>query len=102
MTLTEVELLTGRSHQIRAQMAYIGHPVIGDPKYGDPELNKTFKKEFDLEWQYLIAYKLQFNDIQDPQFSYLSGKTFIINPSYNFLSIYTKLFNKKLNLSLLN
>lgn len=45
-TLLEVHLITGRSHQIRAHLASIGHPIAGDPKYGDPRVNEEVKKRF--------------------------------------------------------
>ena len=52
-TLLEVTLHTGRTHQIRAQMAAAGHPVIGDPKYGDPRINATLFKDYGLKYQLL-------------------------------------------------
>ncbi|SHI38740.1 23S rRNA pseudouridine1911/1915/1917 synthase [Propionispora hippei DSM 15287] len=52
-TLVECKLLTGRTHQIRVHMAYIGHPVVGDPKYGSP------KSRFSIEGQALHAKKLR-------------------------------------------
>lgn len=55
-TLLEVHLITGRSHQIRAHLASIGHPVLGDPKYGDLKLNKALK----LRCQLLHSYRMEF------------------------------------------
>ncbi len=59
-TLTEVEILTGRTHQIRAHLAKAGYPVIGDVKYGDRKVNAVMEKEFGLTTQLLHAYKLIF------------------------------------------
>lgn len=61
-TLLEVELITGKSHQIRAQMAYLDHPLIGDDKYGDRDLNRKIKKRFEISSQVLHAYKLVIPD----------------------------------------
>jgi 23S rRNA pseudouridine955/2504/2580 synthase len=44
-SLLEVRLLTGRTHQIRVHLAHAGHPVLGDGKYGDFELNRRLEKE---------------------------------------------------------
>ena len=56
----EVTLITGRMHQIRVHLSSIDHPIIGDRKYGDFELNKFVKKEFGLNQQLLHAYKIRF------------------------------------------
>ena len=58
VTLLEVHLITGRSHQIRAHLASIGHPVIGDTKYGNPRLNREFLKNAGVTHQLLHAYRL--------------------------------------------
>ncbi|MCI5721467.1 MAG: RluA family pseudouridine synthase [Firmicutes bacterium] len=59
-TLVEVELITGRTHQIRAHLAKAGHPVIGDVKYGDRKVNEMVRRRFNLNTQLLHAYKLTF------------------------------------------
>ncbi|MCL2370085.1 MAG: RluA family pseudouridine synthase [Firmicutes bacterium] len=70
-TLLEVELITGRTHQIRAHLKHIGHPLAGDGKYGD----NRFNKEFGFVRQQLCAYKLIFDNMPPP-LEYMSGKVF--------------------------
>ena len=77
-TLLDIELLTGRTHQIRAHMSYIRHHVVGDIKYGDYKVNNIFKREFGFENQFLHAYKLRFLDINGP-LNYLKNKEFSCN-----------------------
>lgn len=61
-TELEVHLITGRSHQIRAHLASIGHPIIGDTKYGSSKVNEIFGCECRLKSQLLHAYRIQFAD----------------------------------------
>lgn len=61
-TLLEVHLITGRSHQIRAHLASIGHPIVGDGKYGDKRMNLIFAKEIKLSGQLLHAYRMKLAD----------------------------------------
>jgi 23S rRNA pseudouridine955/2504/2580 synthase len=73
--LIEVELLTGRTHQIRAHMAYIGHPLLGDGKYG---INRDDRR-IGYKYQALYSYKLRFNWKTDAgALEYLNGKEFSI------------------------
>ncbi len=65
-SLVEVIILTGRTHQIRVHMAYISHPVIGDNKYGDFELNKEFEKKYHFTNQFLHASRLDFGKLNKP------------------------------------
>ena len=71
-TLIECILDTGRTHQIRVHMSSIDHPLIGDAKYGDFELNKLFKKNYHWEKQFLHASEVSFEGINGP-LSYLNS-----------------------------
>lgn len=74
-SLVEVELLTGRFHQIRAQMAAIGCPLVGDGKYG----SNANEKKRGFSYQALYSYKLQFAFQDECMLSYLNGKTFQVD-----------------------
>ena len=69
--LLDVEIETGRTHQIRAHLSHIGYPIVGDGKYGKNEINKQFSKKH----QMLCSYKLKFNFLTESGIlSYLKGK----------------------------
>ena len=71
MSLLEIELVTGRTHQIRAHMSYIGHPLLGDGKYG---INKDDRAK-GYKYQALYAYRLRFDfDDNSGALGYLKGK----------------------------
>lgn len=61
-TLLKVHLITGKSHQIRAHLKSIGHPIIGDSKYGHKDVYNIFNKRFHLKHQLLHAWRLEFGD----------------------------------------
>ncbi|MDO5127699.1 MAG: RluA family pseudouridine synthase [Eubacteriales bacterium] len=57
-SLLQVKLITGKSHQIRAHLAYLGFPIVGDPRYGKRDVNRMFNNRFGLQNQLLHAGKL--------------------------------------------
>lgn len=72
LSLLEVTLYTGRTHQIRAHLAFIGCPVLGDNKYGDLETNR----QYNMFTQALCAYSLKFNFDENSPLAYLNDKIF--------------------------
>ena len=71
-SIVECTLITGKTHQIRAHLAYLGHPIIGDGKYGKNEDNKKFKKKT----QQLYCFYLKLENLKN-ELEYLNGKIFI-------------------------
>lgn len=85
-SLAEIELLTGRTHQIRAHMASIGHPLVGDSKYSNKKAPDIFK------YQALYSYKLRFAFTEDAGIlEYLNGKEFTVKNVWfakdNYISV---------------
>lgn len=72
-SILDVNLITGRTHQIRAHLAYVGHPILGDGKYGTRAINAKFP----FKKQALTAYKLIFHT--DGELGYLNGRSFEID-----------------------
>ena len=60
ITYLRVELITGKSHQIRAHLAHLGYPIIGDTKYGNKNTNEYFRKNYKIKSQMLTAYEVIF------------------------------------------
>lgn len=74
LSLVECELITGRTHQIRAQFAHAGHPLLGDGKYG------KLDKRFDRNYQALYSYRLTFQfQTEAGALAYLNGKSFQVS-----------------------
>lgn len=76
ITLLEVHLITGKTHQIRAHLASAGHPVIGDYKYGNRKVNEQYRKQYGLTSQLLHAWRLVMPQTDGP-LSGISGREFM-------------------------
>lgn len=74
-TLVKVELITGKSHQIRAQLAALGHPLLGDPKYGSRELNKHLAEAYGIRSQLLHACEMHFPEDTPSPLDPFAGKS---------------------------
>jgi len=70
----EMDLITGRSHQLRAHLSFLGNPIVGDSKYGEKKLNSFFVNKYGLDYQFLYAYKLIFKDCSE-KLAYMENKT---------------------------
>ena len=93
-TLLEVELITGKSHQIRAHLASIGHPLAGDAKYGLESVNRELKRRYGLTHQLLHACRVTFPEVASGVGSSLSGRT-VTAPCPNlFMRLERELFGK--------
>lgn len=90
-SVIDIDLITGRSHQIRAHLSWLGNPIVGDPKYGDKKTNAFFKERYNLENQFLVAHKLIFRRCPE-SIKYLEGKTITMALPQLFKKIHKDLF----------
>ncbi len=88
LSLIKAELLTGRSHQLRAHLAYLGHPIAGDSKYGDRALNAALRKSHKVPHQLLHSHELRFPESGLKYLSYLQGKSFKAEPPAEFKALF--------------
>lgn len=85
LTLLEVHLITGRTHQIRAHLSSIGHPILGDPKYGDRKLSEMWK----VKYQLLHACRLELDGFSG-EFAKYNGKVITAELPKEFRKIMTE------------
>ena len=86
VSLLEVHLITGKTHQIRAHLASIGHPIIGDYKYGDKQINEMYRQVYGLKSQLLHAYRLEMPS-SNGSMAYLNDKKFVAELPDKFIKI---------------
>lgn len=90
-SLLEINLITGRTHQIRGHLSSLGYPIIGDRKYGDKRINEKFREKYGLDNQWLHGYKVEFHGLNN-NLSYLNGKSFESEPNKKYLAIESDIF----------
>lgn len=78
-TLLDIDLITGKSHQIRAQLSYIGHPIVCDKKYMDGDLYAENTSRFKSKTQKLSCYKIKFGSFIEDSLKHLNNKEFKID-----------------------
>ena len=86
MTLLKVELITGKTHQIRSHLAGIGHPLAGDRKYGDAAFNRYFRETYGLNSQFLHSWQIEF-PVMEPPLESVSQRTITAKPPKLFQKI---------------
>ncbi len=87
VSILEVKLHTGKTHQIRAHLSFVGHPIIGDPKYSTNEINE----KYNLAYQALVAYSYKFNFDKNSMLHYLNSKSLQLNKNEVIQKIAEKL-----------
>lgn len=89
-TLLDLTLVTGRTHQLRVHLQYINHPIVGDSKYGDFQVNKIFEQTFNFKNQFLHANDIKFGMLEYP-LDYLKQQSFEADMPKEYINILTKL-----------
>ncbi len=85
ISLLEIQLVTGKTHQIRAHLASIGHPLIGDDKYGDHSINLQYYKQLGIRNQMLACVRMEFPN--DFELENIAGRTFEIKQPDSFYKV---------------
>ncbi len=88
LLLLKVNIITGRTHQIRAHLKHLNAPILGDSKYGINSINRQLK----LKYQLLVSAKIKFSTIKEEDFSYLSNKEFACSDAWFIKSYYNDEF----------
>lgn len=112
-TLLEVKLITGKTHQIRAHLAYLGFPIVGDAKYGDLDVNRRFRTTYKLQNQCLHAWRVEFPqtagrepyrgneenriDNQRKRILEVAGQTYVAPLPWKLNEVYKDLFHVDMN-----
>lgn len=78
-TEIEAELITGKTHQLRVHLSHMGHPILGDPKYGDMTRNRKAAAQ-GIQYQLLWSQRLELPDFEEPELQDLSGRTIVCEP----------------------
>lgn len=90
-TLVKVQLITGKSHQIRAHFNHLGYYIIGDGKYGKQNVNRYFREKYGLTHQLLHCHTIRFHEISG-RLAYLSGQEVMADVPEQFRNIREELF----------